>query len=122
MTDTEKLLAEIEEACVKATPGPWENDWALEPSEGHLVHYVDGQLMPNELPLKHAGNLSLIANARTWLPKLVEIVREQDARAQRDELLADMRELLHRAHELQCKVHLDECLFLPAMRKKWGVK
>lgn len=46
----------------------------------------------------------------------------EDACKERDELLADIRTLLHRDHALQCRVHLDECLFVPAMRKKWGVK
>ena len=69
---TTDLIAEIEAALEKATPGPWDYESVEDGAVG--VNAPDGQLVMETY--SNGYDAILIAKARTWLPRLVAVVRE----------------------------------------------
>lgn len=93
-------LEEIEKACREATPGPWRVKWAKHHETSHSEHWIvgadgaglsiaykrgqaDGEIGQDRLD----KDVMFAANARSWVPALVERVGELEAEVKRHELL-----------------------------------
>lgn len=85
-------LDEIEKACREATGGPWRVKWAKHHEASHSEHWIvgadgaglsiayrrgeaDGEIGQDQLD----KDIMFAANARSWVPALVERVRELEA-------------------------------------------
>jgi hypothetical protein len=99
---SDERLAEIEQRCAAATPGPWEVRW------GYYVHVpgdpfslatvVSCQTVPADRREEHEANARLIAHAREDVPALLAEVRR--LRAVGRELRGQVRALVARVESL----------------------
>lgn len=82
MTDTTKLITELEELMAKATPGPWRFDYAHPPDcylreegQGWPIAGMWGKVLrPN---MEH--DASFIVAMRNYLPELIAKIKELDS-------------------------------------------
>lgn len=106
MKTTEALLREIEEACAKATPGPWNHtaDVVFLRQQGAESEFVSIARTQGD---GTAYDAYLIANARQWLPELCKVVRE----LQEAILNQERCNLLQKADALLVEAQLHAALF-----------